>query len=239
LRKEMPMSAIWLKAALLRAGKTQRDLARALDLDPAAISRIIKGDRRLLADELTRILDFLGPEAAAVPGAPALELPRGAAAPWYEGRASEVRGQGAPTRQDFAALPKDVPVLGSTVGGAAGDFELNGETVDWVRRPPGIAGTKGAFALYVQGDSMVPWRKPGDLVYVNPARPARVGDHVVVELKAVGGEPKPAFVKLYLRHTGKAVILAQYNPRIDDLAIPAERIEQILRIMEWDELLGL
>jgi phage repressor protein C with HTH and peptisase S24 domain len=236
------MSASWLKAALHRAGKTQRELARALELDPAAVSRIIKGDRRLLADELTRILDFLGPEAAAVPGAPALELPRGssgAAAPWYEARASEVRSSGAAARQDFGALPKDVPVLGSTVGGAAGDFELNGETVDWVRRPPGIAGTKGAFALYVQGDSMVPWRKPGDLVYVNPARPPRIGDHVVVELKSAAGEPKPAFVKLYLRHAGKSVILAQYNPRIDDLAVPVDRVAQIFRIMEWDELLGL
>ena len=236
------MSASWLKAALHRAGKTQRELAQALELDPAAVSRIIKGDRRLLADELTRILDFLGPDAAAVPGAPALELPRGgsgAAAPWYEGRASEVRGAGGSSRQDFGALAKDVPVLGSTVGGAAGDFELNGETVDWVRRPPGIAGTKGAFALYVQGDSMVPWRKPGDLVYVNPARPPRIGDHVVVELKSAAGEPKPAFVKLYLRHAGKSVILAQYNPRIDDLAVPVDRVAQILRIMEWDELLGL
>lgn len=234
------MNASWLKTALHRAGKTQRELAQVLELDPAAISRIIKGDRRLLADELTRILDFLGPDAAAVAGAPALELREGAGTPWYEARGTEVRGTVAPARRDFGALPKDVPVLGSTVGGAAGDFELNGETVDWVRRPPGIAGTKGAFALYVQGDSMVPWRKPGDLVYVNPARPPRVGDHVVVELKPTAGEPiRPAFVKLYLRHAGKAVILAQYNPRMDDLAIPTDRIAQILRIMEWDELLGL
>ena len=237
------MALAWLKSALQRAGRTQRELARALELDPAAVSRIINGERRLLADELTRILAFLGPEAAAAAGAPALEPGRGAAggqgAAWYEARGSEVRGAAAPARQDFGALPKDVPVLGSTVGGAAGDFELNGETVDWVRRPPGIAGTRGAFALYVQGESMVPWRKPGDLVYVNPARPPRPGDHVVVELKAAAGEPRPAFVKLYLRHAGKAVILAQYNPRVDDLAIPANRIQQILRIMEWDELLGL
>jgi phage repressor protein C with HTH and peptisase S24 domain len=237
--KEARMAVTWLKGALQRAGRTQRELARALDLDPAAVSRIIKGERRLLADELTRILDFLGPEAAAAAGAPALEPARGSgAAAWYEARGSEVRGP-APARQDFAALPKDVPVLGSTVGGATGDFEMNGETVDWVRRPPGIANTRGAFALYVQGESMVPWRKPGDLVYVNPARPARPGDHVVIELKAAGGDPRPAFVKLYLRHTGKAMILAQYNPRADDLAIPADRIERILRIMEWDELLGL
>jgi len=236
------MSASWLKAALHRAGKTQRDLARALDLDPAAVSRIIKGDRRLLADELTRILDFLGPEGVAVPGGPALELARSpgeAAAPWYAGRGSETRDPAVAIRQDFSALPKDVQVLGTTVGGAAGDFELNGETVDWVRRPPGIAGTKGAFALYVQGDSMVPWRKPGDLVYVNPARPPRIGDHVVVELKAASGEARPAFVKLYLRHAGKSVILGQYNPRMDDLAIPTDRIAQMLRIMEWEELLGL
>src|ERR1700761_9555609 len=37
-----------------------------------------------------------------------------------------------------ADMPKDVPVLGSAVGGITADFRLNGQTIDYARRPPAI-----------------------------------------------------------------------------------------------------
>lgn len=140
----------------------------------------------------------------------------------------------------WADLPKDVPVYGTVVGGAAGDFELNGEVIDYVRRPPGIAKMRGVFALYVIGDSMTPWRRPGDLVYCTTLRQARPGDYVVVALKPpeVGG-PAPAYLKLLVGVRGPSTILEQYNPPLDDLAVPTNSIERIYRVLDWPELLGI
>lgn len=55
-------------------------------------------------------------------------------------------------------MPKDVPVYGTAYGGQGGDFELNGQLIDHARRPPSIASSKTVFCVYVQGDSMAPWR---------------------------------------------------------------------------------
>lgn len=140
----------------------------------------------------------------------------------------------------WADLPKDVPVYGTVVGGASGEFELNGEVIDYVRRPPGIAKTRGVFALYVVGDSMAPWRQPGDLVYCTTLRQARGGDYVVVALKRpADGGPAPAYLKRLVGVRGPSTILEQYNPPLDDLAIKSDDIEIIYRVLDWPELLGI
>ena len=140
---------------------------------------------------------------------------------------------------DIGAMPLNVPVYGTAVGGSSGEFQMNGNVVDYVRRPPGISRTQGVFAVYVQGDSMSPWRFPGDPIYINPARPARQGDHVLVELQSErDGEPGAAFVKRLVSVSATAVRLAQYNPARDDIEFPRDKVRQILRIVEWAELLG-
>ncbi len=144
--------------------------------------------------------------------------------------------------QAFAtsAMPRDVPVLGSTVGGNDGDFLLNGQVVDHVRRPPAMEAVKTAFALFVQGDSMWPWRAPGSLVYVHPARPPRNGDHVVVELHGDSEfAERPCYVKRLVARTATLLRLEQYNPPRDDIQIPLQKIRSLYRVMEWEELLGL
>lgn len=139
-----------------------------------------------------------------------------------------------------AAMPRDVPVLGSTVGGNDGDFLLNGQVVDHVRRPPAMEAMKTAFALFVQGDSMWPWRAPGSLVYVHPARPPRNGDHVVVELHGDSEfAERPCYVKRLVSRTATLLRLEQYNPPRDDIEVPLQRVRTLYRVMEWEELLGL
>ncbi len=127
-------------------------------------------------------------------------------------------------------------------GGSKGDFSLNGEVVDYVRRPPALETMSRAFALYVQGDSMWPWRAAGSLVYVHPARPPRIGDHVVVELH---GEPggdageQPCYVKRLVGRTASELRLGQYNPQRDDIVFEVARVRALYRVLEWEELLGL
>lgn len=136
-------------------------------------------------------------------------------------------------------LPRDIQVQGVAIGGADGDFSFNGEVIDHVRRPPGLAGTRGVFAIYVVGDSMSPRFEDGDLIFVHPGRPPSPGDDVVVELHGSDGTAGPCYVKRLLRRSASRVVLRQFNPPRDDIAIPARRIKMIYRILTSAELLGV
>lgn len=139
------------------------------------------------------------------------------------------------------AWPRDVPIYGVTVGGTDddSDFFLNvGQIVDHARRPPALT-RRNVFALYVQGTSMSPWRASGSLVYLDPVRPAKAGDHVVVECHPNReGEGHPAFLKEFISQTPTKLKLRQYNP--DGAAdISLAKIRKIYRVIEWEEVLGV
>ncbi len=137
------------------------------------------------------------------------------------------------------AMPRDVEVHGTAVGGDDGEFAFNGEVIDRVRRPPGVAAASGIFAVYVAGDSMTPRYDPGDLLYVNPHLPVRPGADVIVELHGRNGDPGACFVKRFLRRARGRVLLAQFNPRRDDIKIAEDRIKRIYRVLSTAELLGI
>lgn len=136
-------------------------------------------------------------------------------------------------------LPQDIPLLGVAAAGTSGDFTLNGEVVDHIKRPPGIARRQHVFAIYAIGDSMAPWRQPGDPVYVDEVRPPREGDYVVVECHEEAGSPGPAYLKRLVSVCNDKVRLAQFNPPEDRIEIPRARIKRIYRVIDWPELLGL
>jgi phage repressor protein C with HTH and peptisase S24 domain len=145
-----------------------------------------------------------------------------------------------PTRGE---MPKDVPVYGTVSGGedsgALFDFELNGEIVDYVRRPPRLIGRADVFAAYLRGESVSPWREPGQLIYFERAKAPRVMDYVLVEFKPHDGETvRPALVKRLLGVTPTKIKLRQYNPP-KDFEIDRKRVLQIVRAMDWDELMGV
>lgn len=136
------------------------------------------------------------------------------------------------------SMPLDVPIRGTAVGGSAGDFSLNGEIVDYARRPPGIARNSQVFCVFLRGDSMEPRLEPGDLLYVNPARPAKPGDDVLVEmLPTEPGEPGHAYIKRLEGQTPTKLILRQFNPT-KRFELPLNRVVRVSPIMRTAELLG-
>lgn len=54
------MGLKWIRDGLRKSGKTQAGLARALGLAPPAVSRLLKGERQLKADEVPVIARYLG-----------------------------------------------------------------------------------------------------------------------------------------------------------------------------------
>jgi hypothetical protein len=141
-----------------------------------------------------------------------------------------------------AAMQKDVPVYGTVQGGDLddnADFELNGEIIDFVRRPPRILGRGDVFGLYVRGLSMVPWREPGGLVYVESNRAPKILDYVVIELHPKRGETaRPALIKRLIGMKGSKLRLQQYTPA-KEFELDQRRVLKIYRVLDWEELMSV
>lgn len=111
---------------------------------------------------------------------------------------------------------RDVPVYGRVVGGGHGEYEFNGQEIDWVMRPPSLVGVKDAYAVMFDGDSMYPRYRAGHTGWVHPGRTFRAEDGVVVQLRDPNNEQTPhGYVKEFVRWTPTKLILRQYNPEKD------------------------
>jgi phage repressor protein C with HTH and peptisase S24 domain len=123
-----------------------------------------------------------------------------------------------------------IPLYGQAVGGADGQFPLNGSLITEVAAPPSLAGVAGAYAVMVVGTSMEPRYFAGEAVFVNPRLPVRVGDFVVAQIAADEGEPPFAYVKRYVGQNEKSTRLEQLNPP-KKLSFATGRIVSIHRIV--------
>jgi len=234
----------WLKEHLERVGKTPADLARWLDIPPPRVYEMLKGKRRLQQDEIGRTAQLLGIAESRVlamiegkkdPGPGLAEATIEPPYPPYNVR----HAPEAPEPPIRTAMAKDVPVFGTSMGGdGTGDFELNGQIVDFVRRPPRLIGRADVFAIYVQGSSMSPWREPGELAYIERNRPPRSGDYIVVEFQADAHNVRPALIKKLIALTPTKIKLQQYNPP-KVLEIDRKKRHQLYRVIDWTELMGV
>ncbi|OAN53868.1 hypothetical protein A6A04_13325 [Paramagnetospirillum marisnigri] len=116
-------------------------------------------------------------------------------------------------------------------------FEMNtGEVVDRVTCPPALAAVKGAYGLYAVDDSMEPRYFHGELLYVNPAKPAQAGSFVVIQFRPEheGGAIR-AIVKRLVKRTPTKLTVEQYNPP-GTFDVDADEVMSVHRIMNGDEL---
>jgi len=112
---------------------------------------------------------------------------------------------GAVDIAEIAALPR-LPVMGHALAGSD-TIMINEGPIEYVERPHFLANVPDAFAVFSWGTSMEPRFRPGLLLYINPHRPPRQGDDVLVEKN--NGE---ALIKEFIKETGDHLILKQLNP---------------------------
>ncbi|WP_157017748.1 LexA family transcriptional regulator [Mesorhizobium xinjiangense] len=129
------------------------------------------------------------------------------------------------------ALPRQsstVPLIGFAQAGAGGFFDdagfPAGQGWDLVELPASV--DNGAYALGVQGDSMLPLYRDGDVLIVEPGATVRRGDRVVV--KTSNGE---VMAKVLMRRSTKSLELVSLNPDHPDRTIPVVDVEWIARIV--------
>lgn len=122
-----------------------------------------------------------------------------------------------------------VPLIGMTQAGAGRLFTDEGmptggpgwEEIEF----PDLGGDR-AFALEVQGDSMAPLYRDGDVLIVSPTASVRKGDRVVVRLSS--GE---VLAKELRRRTARTVELGSLNPEHEDRTVPVAEIAWMVRVM--------
>ena len=138
-----------------------------------------------------------------------------------EGRAGSSHGASVARR-------RSVPLLGFAQAGAGGFFDdagfPAGEGWDLIELP-GRA-PEGTYALAIQGDSMLPLYRHGDVLIVDPNAPVRRGDRVVV--KTTAGE---VMAKVLEKQTTKAIDLLSLNPEHENRTIPATEVEWVARVI--------
>jgi phage repressor protein C with HTH and peptisase S24 domain len=123
-----------------------------------------------------------------------------------------------------------IPLYGQAVGGADGQFPLNGSLITEIAAPPSLAGVAGAYAVMVVGTSMEPRYFAGEAVFVNPRLPVRRGDFVVAQVAVEDGEPPHAYIKRFVARDSRRLRLEQFNPR-KALEFPVNRVISVHRII--------
>lgn len=219
-----------LKSALMTAKMRQRTIADHFEVTEQAVSQWFRNETTPDMARIFELARLLGVRAEWLLHG---TLPRDGAPP------AEAAPKPAETTDlNIRALPLDLPVRGNAACGEDGLFELNGEVLDHVRRPPRLMNVKDAYALWLGGESMAPWREHGGLVVVHPHQPVRINDYVVVQLKAKDGDPIPAYVKRLVKRTSTQLVLLQFNPR-KEITIPLSKVRAVHRILDWDEAMGI
>jgi len=121
-----------------------------------------------------------------------------------------------------------VPLIGFAQAGAGGFFDdagfPAGQGWDLIELPASAG--DGSYALQVQGDSMLPLYRHGDMLVVQPNAAVRKGDRVVV--KTTSGE---VMAKVLERRTPTAIELVSLNPDHPQRRLAAGEVEWMARIV--------
>lgn len=199
------MDVGWIRDGLKKPGKTQKGLADALHLDPAAISRLLDGNRQLKASEIE-------------PARAYLDAPPNAGRHRQESRGAESNNV-------------SLKVMGMAECGPDGWSLWNGDVIETIPRPANLASVPNAYAVYISGDSMVPRYHPGELAHIHPGKPVTIGAYVLVQKKPkASGEAPQAVIKQLVKRTGSKIVLRQFNPPMT-FEIKADEVVSMHRVV--------
>ena len=220
------MDATWFQQTLERAGMSQADLARHLGLAPSAISRMLKGERQMKLLEAVQIAAFLGISQDEV-------LRHAGAGAGVAVSAGPAR-RGRPPRTHLpliagGARAEPIPIRSAARGGADQEMFLADGPIGYTPRPANLTGVRGAYAIYMVGDSMEPRYAQGWLLHINPFKPPIRGRDVVV-YKA----DQAVLIKQFVRWDGDALVLHQLNPP-EDLRISRDLVLECHLVVGVDQ----
>lgn len=132
--------------------------------------------------------------------------------------------------KDTGSKPKfrgSVPLIGMAKAGGGGFFDdagyPTGQGWDQIEVPGGVSNM--AFALQVQGDSMLPLYQDGEILVIDPEADVRRGDRIVA--RTTQGE---VMAKILQKRTAESVELLSLNPEHPLITIATAEIGWISRV---------
>lgn len=194
-----------LIARLKDLGLSWKKVSTDLGKNPAYIQQYIKRGTPRLFPEPVRV------KLSRITGLTEVQLGK----PSNETDEGHIPSAQIATGQRGARLPPYDPALMPRYGvaeGGDGSLALTGEVIDYVARPGILMGVRGAYALYVVGESMEPAFRRGDTVLINPTIPARPDDDVILSQGEPGTETT-ALIKHLVRVRPKDWEVEQFNPK--------------------------
>ncbi|WP_454813817.1 XRE family transcriptional regulator [Labrys neptuniae] len=210
-----------LRWARENAGMTQQVAADALGISKSAVSQWERNQTEPSTENLREaakiyqvLLHWL------MEGGSAIRDPSAIAATAGEGRRPPLPPRQvlpAPNASQIIPIAGDgrgaLPILGLARGGIEGRFLFNGQVVDYRPMPSELANVPDAYGVYVDGESMKPRWKPGELLLIHPHLPPRREDDVLVQVFPDDEHAPPeGYVKEFRAWTPKKLILWQWNP---------------------------
>ncbi|MBY5840814.1 helix-turn-helix transcriptional regulator [Rhizobium leguminosarum] len=201
---------------------TPSGLARRAGLDPTSFnkSKRLSADGRLRwpsTESIAKVLDATGASmeeflAFMRPDADLSKQPAG------------------PQESAFPQQSGSIPLLGFAQAGAGGFFDDGGfpagQGWDVVEFPAAPSQKSGVYALEVQGESMMPLYRDGDVLIVEPGAQVRRNDRVVVRTNE--GE---VMAKVLLRQSPRSIELLSLNPEHPNRTLELSDVDWIARII--------
>lgn len=194
----------WIINALNRnPEKTRSGIARALNVDKSAVTRLLAGERLLKFHEAQKIAEYLE-----------IQLPLGLSlrsATYDAGTASAIEADRDPNIEATAPIydvRKDYE----------GDYAMarHEEPIDWKLRAPHFLKAAKVFGIYVPDNAMAPRFKPGEIAWVDPGRPVRPGDDVLLVKKRSGKGLEKITLGELVKATSRKATIIQHRDQLED-----------------------
>lgn len=176
-------------------GWSMAELARRTQTTKQTIDKIERGET-LRSRILPQIASELGVSVADIDPRFGDEPPR------------QVSSRGV-VRRSRVPSEGDVPIYGCAEANE-GSVVITFQAIDYLRRPTPLAHVADAYALLLDGTSMVPALEPGDIVLVNPLLFPRRGMSAL--FLAPENEKARAMPRRYEGQNDRAWKVSQWNP---------------------------
>lgn len=165
---------------------------------------------------------------------PGLEPPPYAVLPETQG---DIREADVPAPL-LSELKNDVPIMGTSAGPTAGSFKISASMVDVAPRVRGIMSARNVYAIFPVGHSMDPAHPAGELRYVNPNRPTKPGDTVVVRTRPHDGSDDVCYLGILVSEDEKHVTVRKLNPP-STTKHAREIVTGVHKVLTMNELMGV
>ncbi|MCW2276355.1 hypothetical protein GJ654_18685 [Rhodoblastus acidophilus] len=130
-----------------------------------------------------------------------------------------------------------IPILGDAKGSALGAVMSCSTPIGYVARPPGLIGVEGAYAVFVQGDSMSPRHKNGELRFVHPYKQLNPGDDIIVQIVNAHHE-SGAFIKTFVAKHQKWLVCRQIAHDAE-VKYPVQQVTSVHKVLNTNELFNV